>query len=370
MTSRERVARAIEFRCPDRLPSTCSYPGRSDVFHAHSGQKLGPEAGTRRRWRVHGPFRLHLRRSEHRRTMDSPPTFRSPTSATWTATAFQILSTRPAWTRSARRFAKRTTCTSHAISSGSRSSSGMHLHPRVSPRHSEDLYLRRDLMETLADRVMDYDVAAVRELDRALSRQDPRHHHERRLGQPEADIHQRRPVRRVLHPALPEALRRRSGTGGCTCGSIPAGMVVDFLPPLIEAGVQGINLQQPRIFDLRESGAPVRGLRMLQMSPVDIQATMPSRERARRSAKRPAVLSHHSARTAVASSRASIGLQRQRHRPAKGVVGVPGLPGGRPVPVCGALRPRRCGGCGAPARAPPFPLTPAVWEWLKFDWLS
>ncbi len=63
------------------------------------------------------------------------------------------------------------------------------------------------------------------------------------------------------------------------------GYVIDFIPFFIDSGVQVLNLQQPRIFDLRELGK-YKGSVCFSI-PIDIQNTMPtgSREEIREEAR-------------------------------------------------------------------------------------
>ena len=138
----------------------------------------------------------------------------------------------------------------------------------------EDLYLERDLMERLADRVMDYNVASVRELDRR--------YHGRIHGITMSDDWGSQSATFISggmfedffvprYRRLFDEIRER----GMHVWLHSCGMVVDFIPPLIKAGVQVLNLQQPRIFDLPELGARFAGSVCFNV-PVDIQATMPS----------------------------------------------------------------------------------------------
>jgi hypothetical protein len=149
----------------------------------------------------------------------------------------------------------------------------------------EDLVLRRERLLDFADRVMDYNVAVVRELDRrfhgrihGLALSDD-------WGSQSAPFIGERLFRDFFLPRYTRlfgAIR----SAGMHVWFHSCGNVMEFIPSFIEAGVHALNLQQPRVFDLRELGKRFAGAVCFNV-PVDIQAVMPygDRERIRSEAR-------------------------------------------------------------------------------------
>jgi len=149
----------------------------------------------------------------------------------------------------------------------------------------EDLYLRRDYMEEFADRVMDYNIAVVDEVSRRWSGKIHGIAMSDNWGGQQSTIISPELFRSFFMPRY-ERLFATIKEHGMHVWLHSCGYVVDFLPLFIELGVDAINLQQPRIFNIEELGARFAGKLCFNV-PVDIQATMPqgSRDEIRAEAK-------------------------------------------------------------------------------------
>ena len=148
-----------------------------------------------------------------------------------------------------------------------------------------DLHLDRKRMLDLADRIVDYNIAVVKEVGRrfqgkvdAIAMADDWGTQTTTLIGLDLFRDFFLPRYRKLFAAVRDQ--------GMDVWFHSCGYIMDFIPNLIDAGVQILNLQQPRIFNIRELGARFAGAVCFNV-PVDIQATMPrgSRDQIRREAK-------------------------------------------------------------------------------------
>jgi len=137
----------------------------------------------------------------------------------------------------------------------------------------EDLYARPGLLQDLAERITDYNVAVVEEVARlypdrihAISMSDD-------WGSQSGPFISLRLFRDLFLPHYRRLFAAIRGHG-MDVWLHSCGQVMEFIPDLIDAGVQVLNLQQPRIFDIAELGRRFAG-RVCFNVPVDIQATMP-----------------------------------------------------------------------------------------------
>jgi len=275
MTGRECVARAIEFGFPERLPFDMFVSGQSDVFHAHPGKSSDP----RQKNSDGSAYTDHFGCAFdvlNTRTMGQPCNFPLPDIRDLASYRF------PDPLDEARL---------EPIGEALRDAGDMYVvsdliwftfFERMHFIHGfaqtlEDLYLQREHMEKLADWVTDYNVATVRELDRR--------HHGKIHGITMSDDWGSQSatfIGRELFDGFFIPRYKRLFSEIRRCGMHvwlhSCGMVADFIPSLMEAGVQVLNLQQPRIFDLAELGRRFAGSVCFNV-PIDIQATMPSGSR-------------------------------------------------------------------------------------------
>jgi hypothetical protein len=115
----------------------------------------------------------------------------------------------------------------------------------------EELFLEKDLMLEFADRIIEYNIAAVKELHRrypgrvdGVSMSDD-------WGTQDSTVISLKLFREFFMPRY-KRLFGAIRDCGMDVWLHSCGYVVEFIPSFIEMGVQVLNLQQPRIFDLAE----------------------------------------------------------------------------------------------------------------------
>jgi len=277
------VQKAIYFEDPQRLPLDMFVSGAGDVFHARTG--MGSDArladGTDQIHVDHFGCRFEIR---NRKTMGQPVDFPledihrlddyrfpdpydegryAPIAESLREAGDRYVYTDIIWFT----FFER-----------------MHFIHGFGPT-LEDLYLQRPLMEEFADRVIDYNIAVVREVGRRFKARVHGITTSDDWGSQEDLLISKELFRDFFLPryrTLFDVVREQ----GMDVWFHSCGCVMDLIPAFIEMGVQVLNLQQPRIFDIAELGRSFAGDVCFNI-PVDIQHTMPhgSREDIRREAR-------------------------------------------------------------------------------------
>ena len=145
------------------------------------------------------------------------------------------------------------------------------------PETLEDLMLDTPFMLDLADRVIDYNIKTVREFAKrfngrihAVSMSDD-------WGNQTTTFISKKLFADFFSPRY-RKLFRAIREEGMDVWLHSCGYVTEFIPMFIDDGVQVVNFQQPRIFDLAELGNKFAGSLCFN-TPIDIQATMPRGDR-------------------------------------------------------------------------------------------
>ena len=271
MNSRERVKASLEFTWPDRIPFDMSGSGESDVHQVDGGRGSDPREDTSDPLHIVDHFGCAFARSSPL-TMGQPTDhplpditklddyqFPDPCSEVRLAPIGEALAA------AGDKFVKTSIIWFTFFE---------RMHFIHGFRETlEDLYLNRDYMEEFADRVTDYNVAVVNEVARrwgdcihAFSMSDD-------WGGQQSTLVSEAMFRSFFMPRYERLFGTIKGHGMHvwlhSCGNI-----IDFMPLFIEVGVDAVNLQQPRIFDLEEMGRRFAGKICFNV-PIDIQNTMP-----------------------------------------------------------------------------------------------
>jgi hypothetical protein len=136
-----------------------------------------------------------------------------------------------------------------------------------------DLFLQRPLMAEFAEKIIEYNISVIKE----LARRFPGKIHGIAMsddwGTQTSTLIDIKLFRKFFLPRY----KRLFGVirdHGMDVWLHSCGYVISFIPDFIDAGVQVLNLQQPRIFDLEELGKFAGSVCF--SVPIDIQNTMPS----------------------------------------------------------------------------------------------
>ncbi len=271
MTSRELVRRAITFEHPERLPFDMPVSGPSDVARARTGGSSDPRVRTGTDGHYVDHFGCEFAKLNER-TMGQPTNFPLKDIRDLDDYRFPdpLDDARFATVEESLRGVEDKYVITYMI--------WFTFFERMHFIHGfrqtlEDLYTARSLMLDFADRIMDYQIAVVKELARrfpggiqAVNMSDD-------WGSQSGTFISVDLFREFFLP------RHKRFFGvirdlGMDVWLHSCGQVMDFIPEFIDAGVQSLNLQQPRIFDLKELGKRFAGSVCFNV-PVDIQATMP-----------------------------------------------------------------------------------------------
>ena len=130
-----------------------------------------------------------------------------------------------------------------------------------------DLYLERERIEMLADRIVEFDLGIIAQHRRGAF---PASVHGFTFtddwGTRAGHLHQPAPVGRVLPAALHSASSTRPTLPGWHVWMHSCGKVNDIIERLIEIGLDGINLQQPRALGIEEIGRALRRAHLLRVA--------------------------------------------------------------------------------------------------------
>ena len=271
MDSRERVKASLEFTGPDRIPFNMFVSGESDVHHARGGYGSDPREDRSDPLHIVDHFGCAFARS-------SPLTMGQPTDHPM-----------PDIRRlDAYRFPDPCSEARLAPIGGSLARAGDRyvttsviwytFFERMHFIHGfretlEDLYLNRDYMEEFADRVTDYNVAVVNEVARRWGDRIDGFRMSDDWGGQQTTLVSGEMFRSFFMPRY-ERLFGTIKDHGMHVWLHSCGNIIDFMPLFIEVGVDAVNLQQPRIFDIEEMGRRFAGKICFNV-PVDIQNTMP-----------------------------------------------------------------------------------------------
>lgn len=271
MTSRERVKASLEFTGPDRIPFDMFVSGESDVHHAMGGYGSDPREDNSNPLHYVDHFGCAFARSSPL-TMGQPTDhplpditklddyrFPDPCSEARLAPIGESLlnagdkyvATQVIWFTFFERM--------HFIH-GFRET-------------LEDLYLSRDYMEEFADRVTDYNVAVVNEVAKRWGDRVDGFSMSDDWGGQDSTVVSEEMFRSFFMPRYERLFGTIKGHG-MHVWLHSCGYVMEFIPLFIELGVDAVNLQQPRIFDLEELGRRFAGKICFNV-PIDLQNTMP-----------------------------------------------------------------------------------------------
>ena len=283
MTSRELVKRAIEFAYPERLPFDMFVSGASDVFHAKTGKgsDVRLKDSSDQIYVDHFGCQFEVL---NRKTMGQPVNF--PLKDIHKLDGY--------------RFPDPSDEERYAPIGGSLEQAGSQyvytdiiwftFFERMHFIHGfentmEDLYFEKPLMLEFADQIIDYNIAVVKEVGRRFRGRVHGIATSDDWGSQASTLISEELFREFFFPRY-KRLFQTVREQDMDVWFHSCGYVVDFIPAYIEMGVQVLNLQQPRIFDIRELGKKFAGAVCFNI-PVDIQHTMPdgSRDDIRREAR-------------------------------------------------------------------------------------